>query len=68
MNYRELFKAHMDAEIVDQIREATNGNYALGGERFTKESETALGRRAKRGKSGRPKQGIINESSQLDLL
>ena len=67
-NYRALFKAHLDEEIVGQIRNATNGNFALGGERFQKEIETALGRRARRGKSGRPSNQTSDDESQLDLL
>ena len=53
-NYRALFKAHIDEEELDQIRQATNGNYALGNDRFREEIESALGRRATPGKSGRP--------------
>jgi putative transposase len=53
-HYRELFKAHMDPERVNEIRQATNGNYALGNERFKTEIEQALKRRATPGKSGRP--------------
>jgi len=55
-SYRALFKAHLDAPIVDQIRQATNGNHALGNARFQAEIEAALGRRAKRGAPGRPRQ------------
>jgi putative transposase len=33
-SYRDLFKAHMDKPVVDQIRRATNGNHALGNARF----------------------------------
>jgi putative transposase len=54
--YRALVKAPLDAEILDEIRQSTNGNFALGDERFKKRIEKALGRRARRGKSGRPKQ------------
>ena len=42
--------------LVDQIRQATNGNHALGNARFQEEIEAALGRRAKRGAPGRPRQ------------
>ena len=35
--YRGLFKAHLDPEMLDQIRSATNGNYALGSSRFQEE-------------------------------
>ncbi|MFH2135588.1 MAG: transposase [Pseudomonadota bacterium] len=41
--YRALFKAHLDEEMVGQIRSATNGNYALGSERFQKEIGMMLG-------------------------
>ena len=53
--YRALFKAHLEAETVDEIRKATNGNFALGSERFQKEIEDALGRRAQQGRSGSPR-------------
>lgn len=60
--YRSLFKAHLDEEMVGQIRSATNGNYALGSEQFQKEIGAMLGRRAGRGQSGRPsKDTSVNE-------
>ncbi len=51
--YRALFKAHMEPARVDEIRHATNGNFALGGKRFQQQIESALGRRAIRGVSER---------------
>ncbi|CAG4885318.1 protein of unknown function [Georgfuchsia toluolica] len=54
-NYRELFKAHIDPETLDQIHSATNGNYVLGEARFQQEIEKILGRRTTRGQAGRPK-------------
>lgn len=53
--YRGLFNAHVDTKRVDEIRTATNSNYALGNERFRDEIEQALKRRAVRGTNGRPK-------------
>ena len=53
--YRELFRYQLDPGLVDQLRAATNGNYALGNERFLAEMATALGRRVTRGKAGRPR-------------
>jgi putative transposase len=53
--YRELFRQHLDPGLVDAIREATNGNFALGSERFRREAEAALGRRVSPGQSGRPR-------------
>ena len=40
--------------MVDQIRTVTNGNYVLGGSRFAAEIESVIGRRAQRGRPGRP--------------
>lgn len=55
--YRELFTAHLDPERIQEIRQATNGNFALGNERFKIEIEQALQRRVSPGKSGRPAKG-----------
>lgn len=52
--YRELFRDELDRDLVDQIRKATNGNYALGSPRFHAQIESALGRRATPGCPGRP--------------
>ncbi|MDM3870358.1 transposase [Porticoccus sp. W117] len=56
--YRELFRHHIDPGLVGDIRQATNGNYALGSERFKDEIELAVGRRVRRGVSGRPKKKV----------
>lgn len=66
--YRALFKAHLDEEVVGQIRSATNGNFALGSERFQREIEMALGRRATRGQAGRPSNAPIDDANQEKLL
>jgi putative transposase len=55
--YRELFRHELDPGLVDQLRAATNGNYAFGNQRFTEEVELALGRRVTPGKPGRPRKG-----------
>lgn len=52
--YRELFRHELEPGMVDEIRQATNGNFALGDGRFAAEVERMLGRRAVRGKPGRP--------------
>ena len=59
--YRKLFEAHLDDMTLHEIREATNGNYALGNDRFKDEIEAMLKRRARPGKSGRPRKS--NEST-----
>ncbi len=66
--YRALFKAHLDDTLIGQIREATHGNYALGNHRFQADIERALGRRARKGKAGRPTAQEKPASGQLGLL
>jgi putative transposase len=53
--YRELFRYQLDTELVDQIRIATNGNFAPGSQTFKDQVEVMPGRRVTPGKSGRPK-------------
>jgi len=60
--YRGLFRYHLDPGLVDEIRAATNGNYALGSPHFQAQIAAALGRRVKRGKSGRPRNSKKPES------
>ena len=52
--YAGLFDAHMDTVVIDDIRSSTNGNYALGNERFKEEISAVLKRRVVPGKAGRP--------------
>ncbi len=53
-NYRELFTAHLDPQRIAEIRDATNGNYVLGDERFREEIARMLNRRVTPGRGGRP--------------
>jgi putative transposase len=53
--YRELFKNDLESELVDQIRDATNGNNVFGGSKFAVDVEAMIGRRVQRGSPGRPK-------------
>lgn len=52
--YRRLFDSSLPAELVSELRDATNGNRVFGGGRFAEQVEAALGRRAVRGLPGRP--------------
>jgi putative transposase len=63
--YRELFRYQLDPGVVDEIRAATIGNYALGSPQFQAQIATALGRRVSRGKSGRPRKRDDPESGDL---
>lgn len=53
--YCELFRQQLAPGMVDEIRSSTNGNYALGGERFQQQVTEMLGRRVVPGRSGRPR-------------
>ena len=66
--YRALFRAHVDEALTEEIRSATNGNYALGSSRFQRQIEAALGQRAKRGISGRSRKVMEKDEQQGELL
>ena len=63
--YRELLRYALDPGLVDEIRRATNGNYALGSTAFAAQVSAALGRRATPGKSGRPSRVLAPVSDDL---
>ncbi len=64
--YRELFRYQLEPGKVDEIRSATNGNYALGSSLFQEQIAAELGRRVTRGKAGRPRVSEVPES--LDMF
>lgn len=63
--YRGLFDQGLDAGVIERIRGATNGNFALGDDCFAAEVAAALGRRVVPGKSGRPANKPEGESGNL---
>lgn len=63
--YRELFRHELEPGILDGIRNATNGNFALGNARFVEEVAAVLGRRVRPGVSGRPRKQAPVESLSL---
>jgi putative transposase len=65
--YRALFRGKLDAEFVDALRAATNGGWALGGERFRREIAKAARRRVTPLPKGRPRKSAKNKR-QLKLL
>jgi putative transposase len=58
--YRELFRYSISPGLVGEIRIATNGNYALGNDKFKRQIEATLGRRVTPGVSGRPCTDKVN--------
>ena len=63
--YRELFRYELEPGMVDEIRRATNGNFALGSERFAAAVAEMIGRRASPGQSGRPRKSAVPESGEF---
>lgn len=63
--YRELFRYEIEPGLIDQIRQATHGNYALGSLLFGEQIAAALKQRARPGKAGRPKKTPVPESGEL---
>lgn len=63
--YRELFRNDLEPGLVDEIRRATNGNYALGNAMFAAQLTGALGRRVVPGQSGRPRRTLEPPSGKL---
>ncbi|OGA42186.1 MAG: transposase [Betaproteobacteria bacterium RIFCSPLOWO2_12_FULL_68_19] len=64
--YTALFASNLDAKRVDDIRSATNGNFALGDESFKRQLGASLGRRVERGSPGRP--ASTQEKRGLSLI
>ena len=63
--YRELFRYALEPGLLDKIRRATNGNFALGNERFASQVATMIGRCASPGQSGRPRKLIKPDPAEL---
>ena len=53
-SYRSMVESGVSEELIKSIRSATNGNFVLGNERFSREIEFALNRRVSPRRSGRP--------------
>jgi hypothetical protein len=66
-NYRRLFDTGIDLNLVAEIRTATNGNYALGNERFKAEVSLMLQRRVTPGKAGRPTKPDVGRNKRSAL-
>ena len=64
-NYRALFKTHVGAELLKEIRMCTNKGLALGSERFTAQIEALTNRRVTPRKAGRPQKRIEAQALQV---
>ena len=59
--YRELFRYELESGEIDKIRKATNGNFALGNNRFKEEISEMFGRHVTPGKAGRPRKKNVEK-------
>lgn len=66
--YRDLIEETFSPEQAREIREATNGNFALGSDRFKRSLAGVLGRRVERASPGRPTRHTSTDASQIDLF
>ena len=69
--YRRLFRSHLDSQLIDEIRHATNGNYVLGSPQLQEQVAAALKRRVTPGQAGRPRKReprILAEAAQVEKL
>jgi len=64
--YAKLFGSHLDAKRIEEIRAATNGNFALGDAAFRRQLAARLGRRVEAGNPGRP--AAQQEKGRLSLI
>jgi putative transposase len=60
-----LFRYELEPGQVDEIRQARNGNHALGNTFFAERIGEAVGRRINPGKAGRPGKRAEPESGGL---
>ena len=65
--YRGLFRHELDPEFVESVRAATQGGWAIGGDRFRRQIERAAQRRAAPLPRGR-KPATSPDNRQIDLL
>jgi putative transposase len=59
--YRALFRAALAEDFVASLRAATNGGWALGGERFKRKIAKGAGRRAAPLPAGRPRKEVADK-------
>jgi putative transposase len=57
--YRSLFEDQLDTDLLEKLREGTNGGFVIGSPRFERQIATMVGRRTWKGSPGRPRKEII---------
>jgi putative transposase len=62
--YRSLFEDELSSEILQRLRECTNGGYVLGSGQFEQQIASMVGRRTWKGSPGRPQKKDVGEDQQ----
>ena len=62
--YLDLFRCHIEKDLLHQIRHALNQELVLGTERFTDEIQAMVKRRVRPGRLGRPKKAAAQDLYQ----
>jgi len=66
--YRSLFEDVLSADLLQRLRDCTNGGFVLGSTRFEQQIARMVGRRTWKGSPGRPrKQDEVTAQGQLAL-
>jgi putative transposase len=66
--YRELFRHHMENDLLHTIRETLNQELVLGSEQFKDRIEATLKRRVRPGQPGRPREeGVEEEAAEYEV-
>jgi putative transposase len=66
--YRAMFAEYVDSRELTEIRDATNGEFVLGGKPFHARISQAFGRRVARANAGRPRKITDAHAGQRPLL
>jgi putative transposase len=61
--YKKLF-CSLESSLLNEIRQAINGGYVLGSDKFKQEVALTIGRRTWRGVPGRPQKAHLEEGQR----
>lgn len=65
--YRSLFEDQLSADLLEKLREGTNGGFVIGSERFERQIAAMVGRRTWKGSPGCPRKPML-AGEQGELL
>jgi len=66
--YKKLFGSELESSLLNEIRQATNGGYVLGSDKFKREVALAIGRRTWRGTGKNTKSTFGRRARNTSIL